>query len=121
MIILLLGRSLLFTSLNSLLGIPLTFIIWSIPHSSKFAFLSNLILITLLFNIDTDLDLPVAFKDLFEYSYLKCLIGSSLDLSPWKSNNFISQTISGFTKLYAEPFEAIFWKFELTFNLTNFL
>ena len=34
------------------------------------------------FNIDTDLDLPVAFRDLFEYSNFKCLIGSSLDLSP---------------------------------------
>ena len=111
----------LFTSLNSLLGIPLTFMIWSIPQSSKFAFLSDLILTTLQFNIDTDLDLPVAFKDLFEYSYFKCLIGSSFDLSPWNSNNLISQTISGFIKLYAEPFEAIFWKFELTFNLTNFL
>ena len=72
----------MFTSLNSDFGIPLTFIIWSIPQSSKFAFLSDLILTTLQFNIETDLDLPVAFKDLFVYSYFKCLIGSSLDLSP---------------------------------------
>ena len=109
------------TSLNSDFGIPLTFMIWSIPQSSKFAFLSDLILTTLQFNIETDLDLPVAFKDLFEYSYFKCLIGSSFDLSPWNSNNLISQTISGFIKLYAEPFEAIFWKFDLTFSLVSCL
>ena len=57
----------------------------------------------------------------FNVAILDKFIGSSFDLSPWNSNNLISQTISGFIKLYAEPFEAIFWKLELTFNLTNFL
>ena len=99
LIILLLGKSLLFISLNSPLGIPLILIIWFKPQSSKLAFLSDRILTILLFKTDTDLALPVALSDLFEYSYFRCLMGWSFDLSPWNSNNFTSQTISGFTKL----------------------